>query len=83
MDYTLRILARKRLPSPCCGRFLLYHGARFPGGEQLDRFLCPRCGQSYSLAEAQAGRRRRPRATGQLALSLGARRSGAPEQRGA
>ena len=81
MDYTLLILARKRLYGPCCQRRLLYHGARFPGGEQLDRFLCSHCGRSYSLAEAQAGRRRRPRATEQLALSLEPRWPAAPVAR--
>ena len=75
MDYTIYVLARRRLPSPCCHRILLYHGCRFPSGEAIDRFLCPHCGRSYSLAEAVAPRRGRlPGKPAQLALSLGQRR---------
>ena len=54
MDYPIYVLARLRLLSSCCHRVLLYHGGRFPGGEAIDRFLCPQCGLSYSLAEALA-----------------------------
>jgi len=54
MDYPIYVLARLRLLSPCCHRLLLYNGCRFPSGEAIDRFLCPQCGRSYSLAEALA-----------------------------
>jgi len=82
MDYSLIVLARQRIPSPCCQHFLLYNGCRFPSGEELDRFLCPQCGRSYSLAEALAARKgRRPKARAQLALPLGPRReAGAKEK---
>ena len=83
MDYPIYVLARLRLLSSCCHRLLLYHGGRFPGGEAIDRFLCPQCGRSYALAEALAPRRgRRPGKPAQLALSLGQRRQpGASEKR--
>jgi len=83
MDYSLYVLSRRRVLSPCCHRFLLYNGCRFPRGEAIDRFLCPQCGRSYSLAAALAPRRgRRPKASGQLALPLGQQRQpGAGEKR--
>jgi len=75
MDYIIYVLARRRLPSPCCHRILLYNGCRFPSGEAIDCFLCPQCGRSYSLAAALAPRRRRrPGNPAQLALLLGQRR---------
>ena len=72
MDYSIYVLSRRRIPSPCCCCFLLYSGCRFPSGEAIDRFLCPQCGRSYSLAEALAPRRRRRQGKpAQLALPLG------------
>ena len=71
MEYTLSVLSRWRIPSPCCNYFLLYTGCRFPTGEAIDFFHCSHCSRSYSLAEVQAlrgGRRRR--APGQLVLLL-------------
>ena len=71
MDYPIYVLARLRLLSPCCRRLLLYNGGRFPSGEAIDRFLCPQCGWSYSLAEALAPRKgRRQGKPAQLALPL-------------
>ena len=83
MDYSIYVLSRRHLLSPCCHRILLYNGCRFPSGEAIDRFLCPQCGRSYSLAEALAPRRgRRQGKPAQLALSLGQRREpGAGEKR--
>ena len=83
MDYSIYVLARRRIPSPCCHCILLYSGCRFPSGEAIDRFLCPQCGRSYSLAEALAPRRRRrPGKPAQLALPLGQQRQpGAGEKR--
>ena len=83
MDYSIYVLSRRRIPSPCCHRILLYHGCRFPSGEAIDRFLCPQCGRSYSLAEALAPRRgRRPGKPAQLTLPLGQKRQlGAGEER--
>ena len=75
MDLSLIVLSRRRIPSPCCHRILLYNGCRFPSGEAIDRFLCPQCGRSYSLAEALAPRGgRRQGKPAQLALSLGQQR---------
>ena len=71
MEYTLSVLSRWRIPSPCCHHFLLYNGCRFPTGEVIDRFRCPHCSRSYSLAEVQAFRGgRRRKAPGQLVLLL-------------
>jgi len=75
MDYSIYVLARRRIPSPCCHRILLYNGCRFPSGEAIDRFLCPQCGRSYSLAAALAPRKgRQPGRPAQLALSLAQQR---------
>ena len=75
MDLSLIVLARRRIPSPCCHCILLYSGCRFPSGEAIDRFLCPQCGRSYSLAETLAPRGRRlPGKPAQLALTLGQER---------
>ena len=83
MDYSIYVLSRRRIPSLCCHHILLYHGCRFPSGEAIDRFLCPQCGRSYSLAEALVPRRgRRQGKPAQLALPLGQRRQpGAGEKR--
>ena len=71
MDYSIYILSRWRIPNPCCHCILLYSGCRFPSGEAIDRFLCPQCGRSYSLAEALAPRKgRRQGKPAQLALPL-------------
>ena len=78
MEYTLSVLSRWRIPSPCCHHFLLYNGCRFPTGEVIDRFRCPHCSRSYSLAEVQAFRGgRRRKAPGQLVLLLPPRESSA------
>ena len=83
MDLFLIVLSRRRIPSPCCHHILLYNGCRFPSGEAIDRFLCPQCGRSYSLAAALAPRRgRRQGKPAQLALPLGQQREpGAGEKR--
>ncbi len=83
MDYSIYILSRRRILSPCCHRILLYNGCRFPSGEAIDRFLCPHCGRSYSLPAALAPRRgRRPKARAQRALPLEQQRQpGAGEKR--
>ncbi len=71
MDYTMSVLSRWRIPSPCCNHILLYNGCRFPTGEAIDLFHCPHCSRSYSLAEVQALRGGRWRkAPGQLVLLL-------------
>ena len=71
MEYTMSVLSRWRIPSPCCNHFLLYNGCRFPTGEVIDLFRCPHCCRSYSLAEVQAFRGgRRRKAPGQLVLLL-------------
>ena len=82
MEYTMSVLSRRRVPSPCCNYFLLYNGCRFPTGEAIDRFLCPHCSRSYSLAEVQAFRGGRWRkAPGQLVLLLPPRESSAAGRR--
>ena len=78
MEYTMSVLSRRRIPSPCCHCILLYNGCRFPTGEAIDRFLCPHCSRSYSLAEVQAFRGgRRRKASAQLVMPLGQRESSA------
>ena len=82
MDYSIYVLSRRRIPSPCCHCILLYNGCRFPSGEAIDRFLCPQCGRSYSLAAALAPRRgRRQGKPAQLALPLAQQQPGAGEER--